>query len=118
MSTCRAGCRSYVLCTRRKLTTARCIGPGECQLWVESGSWLNFILQKVSLNVEQECKATFRMQGGEGRLACRSVSPSRACRVMTSSASAFCKRQLSAGEPCRIRTSDLLIKSQLLYRLS
>jgi hypothetical protein len=25
---------------------------------------------------------------------------------------------LSAGEPCWIRTSDLLIKSQLLYRLS
>jgi hypothetical protein len=25
---------------------------------------------------------------------------------------------LGAGEPCWIRTSDLLIKSQLLYRLS
>jgi hypothetical protein len=25
---------------------------------------------------------------------------------------------LTAGEPCWIRTSDLLIKSQLLYRLS
>ena len=27
-------------------------------------------------------------------------------------------RQTQTGEPCWIRTSDLLIKSQLLYRLS
>ncbi len=40
------------------------------------------------------------------------------CPVMTFPVVTRRDMVLSAGEPCWIRTSDLLIKSQLLYRLS
>ena len=43
---------------------------------------------------------------------------SRAYSVITFADSDSIRIVLSVGEPCWIRTSDLLIKSQLLYRLS